>query len=246
MKNIAYLIGGIVLGVALTFAVIKVNSTLGTDSDTDKTAQNQAKSAAPANTNNTAVKTVSIADGPVLGDKAKVKVAIVEFSDYECTFCKRFNDQTFESIKKDYVDTGKVIFVYRNYPLPFHDPAATTDANAAECVKEIAGDVKYYEMGELLYKNSGLNGKGIEKEKMIALAEQLGVNKNKFTDCYDSQKFKGKIENDKKDAASAGIQGTPAFIIGQLDKKGNVAGELVSGAQPYASFKDAIERQLSK
>ena len=81
----------------------------------------------------------SIDDDPVLGDK-NAPVTIVEFSDYECPFCKRHFDQTLPELIKNYIDTGKVKLVYRDFPLSFHDPMATKEAVAANCAREQGGD----------------------------------------------------------------------------------------------------------
>jgi len=77
---------------------------------------------------------VSVDDDPVMGDP-NAKITLIEFSDYECPFCKRHFDQTLADLKKEYVDTGKVKIIYRDLPLPFHDPMATIEAVAANCAR---------------------------------------------------------------------------------------------------------------
>ena len=104
----------------------------------------------------------SLDDDPVLGDKSKATIAIVEFSDYECPFCQRHFLQTFPQIKKDYIDTGKVILVFRDYvAVPSHNPAATDIAIAAECVKLLSDDKKYYEFHDYMMGNTRSNGQGL-------------------------------------------------------------------------------------
>lgn len=93
---------------------------------------------------------VSMDDDPVLGN-ANAPITIIEFSDYECPFCKRFYDQTFGQIKKDYIDTGKVKFIYRDYPLSFH-PGAEPAAQAANCAGEQG---KYWEMHDKIFQAQG-------------------------------------------------------------------------------------------
>ncbi len=104
---------------------------------------------------------VSIDDDPYLGDKDKVKVALVEFSDFECPFCQKFHNDTFEQIISDYVDSGKIIYVYRDFPLSFHEPKASEAANAANCVQKVAGNEKYFEFSKLYYERTQSNGKGL-------------------------------------------------------------------------------------
>lgn len=104
---------------------------------------------------------VNIDDDPVKGNKDKAKVAIVEFSDFECPFCQRYHSDTFDQIVSDYIDTDKVVYVYRDFPLSFHEPKASEAANAANCVREVAGDAKFFEFSKIYYKNTQANGKGL-------------------------------------------------------------------------------------
>ncbi|MBM2820309.1 MAG: oxidoreductase [Candidatus Berkelbacteria bacterium] len=185
----------------------------------------------------------NIDDDPYLGDKNKAKIAIVEFSDYECPFCKRFHDDTFNQIVTKYVNTSKAIFVYRD--LPIHGDASIKDATAAECVKKISGNNKYFEMSNLIFQNLTSGGQGISSDKLIQLAGQINIDKNQFATCLNSNNFKDEINKDAQDANKAGIEGTPGFVIGVLNEKGEVKGELVVGAQPFSTFESAILRQLS-
>jgi len=104
---------------------------------------------------------VSIDDDPYLGDKDKVKVALVEFSDFECPFCQRFHGDTFDQIISDYVDSGEIIYVYRDFPLSFHEPKASEAASAANCVQKVAGNEKYFEFSKLYYERTKSNGEGL-------------------------------------------------------------------------------------
>jgi len=123
---------------------------------------------------------VSIDDDAILGDRGKAEIAIVEFSDYECPFCKRFRDETFDQIKKDYVDTGKAIFVYRDLPLDFHNPAAEQEAIAAECARKQGDDAKYYEYHDKIYAATPGNGTGIKIGKLAQLASKIGLDGEGF------------------------------------------------------------------
>lgn len=100
----------------------------------------------------------SVDDDPVLG-QANAPVTIIEFSDYECPFCKRHFQQTFPSIKSDYIDSGKAKLVFRDYvAVPSHNPAATTEALAASCAKELGGDEAYYKLHDIIFTKTQANG----------------------------------------------------------------------------------------
>ena len=159
--------------------------------------------------------------------KKDAPVTIIEFSEYQCPFCKRFVDSTYPSIIKDYVDTGKVRYVFRDFPLGFHDQAKPA-AMAAEC----AGDQgKYWEYHDLLFKNqASLSAANYKK-----WAKDLKLDTTKFDACVDTNKYKAEVEKDFSDGQKAGVSGTPAFFIN---------GKMISGAQPYSVFKTEIEAAL--
>lgn len=175
-------------------------------------------------------------DDPVLGDK-NAPVTMIEFSDYECPFCKRHFTQTLPLLKEKYIDTGKLKLVFRDFPLGFHNPLATEQAMAAECVREQKGDETYFAYHDLLFETTNSNGRGMTKEQLYDLAEQVGANRASFTECLDNERYKDEIAKDLADGQSAGITGTPGFLIN---------GQLVSGAQPYAVFESIIEAELKK
>ncbi len=188
--------------------------------------------------------TVSIDDDPILGDKDAAKVAIVEFSDYECPFCEKFKSGAMAKIREEYINSNKAILVFRDLPLDFHDPAATREAVAGECVQDIGGDDKYFEYHDKIFETSPGNGGGISDADLSKLAGEIGVDEGKVKTCIEDGKFSDEVINDKDDAAAAGINGTPGFVVGKLDSDGNVEGEVVSGALPFESFKPIIEKYL--
>ena len=166
-------------------------------------------------------------DDAVKGDK-KAKVTIVEFSDYECPFCGKFHQQTLPQINENYIKTGKVKLIYRDFPLGFHQQAQKA-AEAAECAGE---QNKYYEMHDKLFID-GVQG-GVESFKKFAA--NIGLDTNKFNSCLDSGAMASEIQKDMSDGAQYGVTGTPGFFIN---------GQLVSGAQPYQVFAQAIEQALA-
>lgn len=186
----------------------------------------------------------SIDDDAVLGNKATATVAIVEFSDYECPFCKRFWEDAYTQIKKDYVDTGKAILVFRDLALSFHDPAASREAMAAECARSQGGDAKYYELHDKIFETTAGNGQGVDLSTLGQLAQSIGLNGEQLKSCISSNEFQDEIDADATEASKIGINGTPGFVVGKLSPDGTVEGVIVRGAQPYSVFKDAIESQI--
>ncbi len=186
---------------------------------------------------------VSIDDDPVLGDKS-APVTIVEFSDYECPFCKRHFDQTHPQLIEKYVDTGKVKIVFRDFPLSFHDPMATKEAVAANCAREQGGDKKYFEFHDEIFKRTISNGNGLNDEKIQTIAKDLGLNTGKFTTCLSNQAQTDEVKKDIADGKAAGASGTPTFVIGKTTSNGEIDGDLVVGAQPFAAFQAVIDPLL--
>jgi protein-disulfide isomerase len=186
-----------------------------------------------------------IDDDPILGDKETATVGIVEFSDYECPFCKRFADETLPQIKENYIDTGKAILVFRDLPLPFHNPAAEREAQAAECAREQGGDEKYFEYHDKIFETTAGNGAGIDADGLADLAEEIGLETSDLKTCLDEERFAEEVEKDSQDAAQAGISGTPGFVVGKLGKDGSVEGAVIEGALPYSNFAEAIDAQLA-
>ncbi|MCA9477896.1 MAG: DsbA family protein [Nanoarchaeota archaeon] len=155
-------------------------------------------------------------------------VTIVEWSDFECPYCGRFYSQTLGSIRSDYVDSGKVKIIFKNFPLSFH-PQAQKAAEAAEC----AGDQDmFWEMHDMLFEK-GVTG-GVDSFKQFAA--DLGLDTQKFNTCLDSGEKASITAADQAEGVANGITGTPGFIIN---------GQKVSGAQPYAVFQQVIEAALN-
>lgn len=188
---------------------------------------------------------VSFDDDPILGDKSKAKVAIVEFSDYECPFCKMFHQKTSDQIVKNYVDTGKAVMVFRDYPLDFHEPKATEEAQAANCVRKLSNDKKYFEFGRLLFENTQTNGKGLPTGLTTEkLAEKVGIKASDFKQCAQGDTFKDEISQDASYGNQVGVDGTPAFFVGTIEGNKIVNVTRLVGAQPFDTFKKVIDEKL--
>ncbi len=172
----------------------------------------------------------------LLGEK-NAPVTVVEFTDYQCPYCKRFATNTFPMLRKNYIENGKVNWVVKDLPLAFH-PEAKKAAQAAYC----AGDQgKFWEMRDSLFRNSA----HLEPENLVKYAEELGLKKKAFGQCLESDRHLDAIESNARLAGSQQLTGTPSFIIGSLES-GRLKGRIVVGAQSVAVFSAEIEKQLQE
>ncbi|PIR62661.1 MAG: disulfide bond formation protein DsbA [Candidatus Pacebacteria bacterium CG10_big_fil_rev_8_21_14_0_10_42_12] len=187
--------------------------------------------------------TVSIDDDAILGDK-DAPITMIEFSDYECPFCKRHFTDTHGQLVSDYVETGKLRIVFRDLPLPFHEPMATKEAVAANCAREQSGDEMYYAFHDEMFNQTTSNGNGLDDAKIAAIAADLGLNAGKFETCIADPAQAEEVAKDLADANKAGANGTPSFVVGKTQKDGTVEGDLIVGAQPYSVFQASIDALL--
>jgi len=171
---------------------------------------------------------VSVSDDASLGD-ANAPVTIIEFSDYECPFCFRHAKQTFPLIKENFIDTGKVRYVFRDFPLSNH-PNAQKAAEAAECAGEQG---KYWEMHDILFDNQ----KALKIENYKLWAAELALDQTAFDGCLDSGSMESEVRQDLEDGQAIGISGTPVIFVN---------GRPISGAKPYSVFKSAIDAALTE
>lgn len=185
----------------------------------------------------------SVDDDPVLGDK-NAPITIIEFSDYECPFCKRHFDETFPQLVKEYVDKGKVKIVYRDFPLSFHDPMATKEAVAANCAQKQGGDTAYFKYHDEIFTRTKSNGNGLSETDLTTIATDLGLNISSFNTCLSDPAQTDEVKKDIADGTAAGASGTPTFVIGKTTSNGEIDGDLVVGAQPFAAFQAVIDPML--
>ena len=170
---------------------------------------------------------VDLGSSPVKGE-SDAPVTIVEFSDFECPFCGRFFSDTLPRIESEYIDTGKVRFVYKHLPLGFHEQAVPA-ALASECAYEQGRFWDYHDL--LLGNQESLSDANYRK-----WAGDLGLSQPQFNECLESRKHQGRVTSDEQQAAQAGISGTPGFLIN---------GIIVSGAMPFEAFEKVIEGELA-
>ena len=180
---------------------------------------------------------IAITSEPFKG-KGTATVALIEFSDYQCPFCSRYTKDILPQIRTDYVETGKIKYVFRDMPLSFHKQAFKA-AEAAHCA---GAQGKFWEMHDALFQNQS----ALAPEQLAAHAKTVGVDDAQFQQCLDSGKFAADINKDIADAGAAGITGTPTFLVGVIqpgDGRVKVVKKLV-GAKPYAEFKAALDAAL--
>ena len=167
----------------------------------------------------------------------KASVVVLEYSDYQCPFCGRVQI-TLGKLIKNY--QNRVAFGYRHFPLAFHQEADEA-AIAAECARE---QDKFEEIHMLLFKKP----KAQTLDNLKKYAREIKIKSPaKFDKCLESEKYRGLVNQDLKDGAELGITGTPGFFVGLFDyKSGEIQGEVLSGAQPYSTFKQTIDKYLSR
>lgn len=179
---------------------------------------------------------VSSKNRPALGDP-EAPVTLIEFTDYQCPFCRRFFQTTFPALKKAYIDTGKLRFVVRDLPLPFHTNARKA-AQAAHC----AGDQgQFWAMHDLLYENASR----LQETALPGYAERLSLDLPAFRACLESDRHLAAIDSDAAEANKVGIRGTPGFVLG-LSTEDVVEGIHIRGAQPFGTFDGHIKSLLRK
>ena len=182
---------------------------------------------------------LSVDANPFKGDK-NARVTLIEFTDYQCPFCARHSSQTAPQIEKDYIQTGKVRYVLRDFPIESIHPQAFKGHEAAHCAGEQG---KYWEMNGRLFANQ----KAMSPKDLSDHAKALGLEMPKFKQCLDSEKHAARIRKDLADGQKAGVQGTPSFFLALPEPNDGMvkAVRMIRGAQPYAAFREAIDSLLS-
>lgn len=174
-------------------------------------------------------------DDRIRGNK-NAKVALIEYSDMECPFCKRFHP-TMQQVMAEYKDQVK--WVYRDYPLNFHQNAQK-EAEAGWCIFELGGNDAFWKFVDTLFERTTSNGTGFALDKLGPLAKEVGVDQAKFQSCLDTGKYTKKVQEQMATGTAEGVQGTPGTII--LTENGDT--QLINGALPYDQVKPMIDTAL--
>jgi len=158
-------------------------------------------------------------------------VTLIEYSDLECPFCKRFHPATLQ-LMKEYA--GKVNLVFRHFPLSFH-ANAQKEAEAAECVGKLGGADKYWNFLDKIFERTTSNGTGFALDKLAPLAREVGVSEAKFKTCLDSNEMAAKVQADLQEGSGYGVGGTPTTFVN---------GTPVEGAVSFEQLKAAVDQAL--
>lgn len=184
------------------------------------------------------IQSISLGGAITMG-KQDAPVTVVEFSDFQCPFCKRHFEDTFNQIEQEYVATGQVRYVYKHYPLDFHQNAKQA-AVAAECANEQG---KFWEYHDVLFQKQtewetqDANAAATTFKKY---ATDLGLNAGSFNTCLDFNKHEEKVDKESQEGSAYGVSGTPTFFIGN-EQQGYTT---VVGAKPFTALKQTIDQAL--
>ena len=179
---------------------------------------------------------MSVAPGWYSLGRDDAPVTVVEFSDYQCPFCRKFHSDTFAELKKNYIDTGKVRYISRDLPLDFH-PNAPGAAVAARCAGE---QHKFWEMRDMMVVNAA----DLTTPSLMKYGQQINLDMTACGACLNDKKYTAAIQKDVADANTLGISGTPSFVVGKTAKD-EINGARIVGAVPYSVFDTAIKNQLT-
>jgi protein-disulfide isomerase len=183
--------------------------------------------------------TVDAASPDVKGSKS-APVAIIEFSDFQCSYCLSYVLDTFPQIDKSYIKSGKIKYFFRNLPLTNGHPNAFRAAEAARCAAEQG---KFWEAHDRFFANQDT----LNPNDWPQHAQALSLNAEKFDQCLMSGKYDDEINKDIDDAQHLGLNGTPAFLIGVLSPDGQHVSvrKVMLGAETFENFKQALDEALS-
>ena len=183
-------------------------------------------------------KNVSVATlgNPMLG-KLDAPVTLVEFTDFQCPYCRRFFANTLTTLRKDYIDTGKLRLVLRDLPLDFHSDARLA-AKAAHCAGE---QDRYWQMHNAMFAGK----KGLKQAQLMQMAKSIGLDQQALKSCLASKRYDEGIAQDIADAGKISVSGTPSFVIGRTTDN-MVEGKLIVGAKPTEYFVNQINALLKQ
>ncbi len=170
-------------------------------------------------------------EGSTILGNPNAKISIVEFGDYQCTFCYKFHEDTMKMLVEKYVVRGEVNFVYKDFPL--NGPSSIMASEASYCAQEQG---KFWEYHNLIYDNwEGENTGWLTKDALAKFAEDAELNLNKFNSCMSDSKYRQKVFDNEEFAKKIGIDATPSFII--FD---DISAYRIIGAQPFDKFEQVL------
>src|SRR5450432_3634681 len=169
--------------------------------------------------------------------KENAPLVLVEYTDYQCPFCQRYHNDSFAQIKTNFIDTGKLRYISRDFPFSWND-SARRSATAARCAAEQG---KFWELRHTMIVNAA----ALQPDKLGGYAQAASMDVPKFQACVDSDKYRAAIDKDIAEGSAAGVNGTPSFVIGRIEN-GKLQGVRMVGAMPYAQFEAKIQEMLKQ
>lgn len=157
-------------------------------------------------------------------------VTMIEFSDFKCPFCGRFSTETLPQIREQYINPGKVRFVYKHFAIL--GPESNRTAEATECAAE---QDKFWEYHDRIFADQASTRSTLSDDRLTVLADEIGLDTPAFNECLASGRYASQISQESLTVQSMGLRGTPGFLIN---------GVFISGAQPFEVFQQVIEEQL--
>src|SRR5215210_3287552 len=197
--------------------------------------------------------TYTTPDDNTMGDP-NAPIKLEEFSDFQCPFCERFHEETEPLLRQYYIDTGKVQFVYRSMGNFVSDnkaraagtPAKTESQDAAMAAYCAGDQNKFWDMHAHLFANAlGEDVGSFTDKRLKAIAKTAGLDVSAFNSCYDSGTFRDRVQQDFEDGQSAGVNGTPGFLV-TYTVNGETKTKLIEGAQPFSAFQTELEAILNE
>ena len=137
-------------------------------------------------------------------------ISLVEYSDFECPFCKRFHPTAKQLIDQS---GGKINWVYRHFPLAFHNPGAQKQAEATECAAKQGGNDAFWRYSNLIYQRTKSNGRGFPIDNIVPLAKEIGLDVAPFKQCLGSGEMVARVKADYENGVASGVTGTPGNIL---------------------------------
>lgn len=184
-------------------------------------------------------KVIDIDHRPIKGDK-KAKLIFIDVSDYQCSFCGQFVREALPQIEADYINRGKIKYVFIDYPIEALHENAFKAALAANCARDQG---EFWQMHDRLFENQN----DLDSKNLMRYAETIGLDMAKFKKCFDEEKYSAEIRKELDEAIKMGIGSVPTFLLGYVESKTGKVKVVKSlrGAQPYSDYKEMIESVLS-
>lgn len=232
-------IGAGIAAIAIIGTFYAMSANIWTPFSVEDIKQSEHENAKPAQVENENPQTISLSmltenASPLLGDPS-APITIIEFGDYQCFFCNKFFHETENQILDNYIKTGKVKMLFKDFTIIGQD--SVTAAHAAHCAGEQG---KFWEYHDTLYNNwTGENNGWASPENQLKFANDLGLDMEAFTECASSGRYMKMIQAGAEDAKTVGFTGTPGFIIVGVNNKI----VKIPGAQPYDVFVKVLDSE---